>query len=146
MKRLLSAIALAAATAVPALAADVHVSGGIGQGGLYGRIDIGHFPQPQVIYREPIVIRPAPVSAIRQPIYLHVPPGHAKHWDKHCGKYNACGQPVYFVEESWYNNVYAPRYHASRGRDRDEASHDRRKRDPHGRGHGKGRGRGHGDD
>jgi hypothetical protein len=30
------------------------------------------------------------------------------------------GQPVYFVQDSWYNNTYAPRYrqsHDGRGRD-----------------------------
>jgi hypothetical protein len=72
------------------------------------------------------VIQPLPVGVVRQPIYLHVPPGHAKDWRKHCSKYNACGQPVYFVQENWYNEVYVPRY-------RDQS-------DDHGKGHGKGKG------
>jgi hypothetical protein len=45
-----------------------------------------------------------------QPVYLHVPPGHEKHWSKHCGKYGACGRPVYFVREDWYQTHYVPRY------------------------------------
>ena len=66
---------------------------------------------------------------MRQPIYLHVPPGHAKDWRKHCRKSNACGQPVYFVQEDWYNNVYVPRY---RDRERHGQGHDKK--------HGKGKG------
>jgi len=92
----------------PALAADVGVSVSVGQPGFYGRIDIGNFPQPQVIYPQPVVIQS--VVVMPQPIYLHVPPGHAKDWRKHCHKYSACNQPVYFVREDWYNNVYVPRY------------------------------------
>lgn len=118
-----------AVIAVPALVADAGVSVEIGEPGFYGRIDIGGFPQPQLIYPQPLVVQPAPVGVVPEPIYLHVPPGHAKHWDKHCRKYNACGQPVYFVQDSWYNQVYVPRYH-----------------EIHGKGHGKkghGKGKGH---
>ena len=43
-------------------------------------------------------------------MYLRVPPGHARNWDKHCGAYGACNQRVYFVKDSWYNKQYAPRY------------------------------------
>jgi hypothetical protein len=39
-------------------------------------------------------------------MYLYVPPGHAKDWSKHCGKYNACARPVYFVQESWVQEEY----------------------------------------
>jgi uncharacterized protein YcfJ len=93
-----------------ALAAGVAASVSVGQPGFYGRIDIGDVPPPQLLYAEPILVQPVPVGVMRQPIYLHVPPGHAKNWRKHCGKYNACGEPVYFVQESWYNNVYAAHY------------------------------------
>ena len=109
MKRLILALAIAAA-ATPALAQNVGMSVTVGQPGFYGRIDIGNFPQPMVIYPQPVIIQPSPVAMYQYPIYLHVPPGHAKDWRKHCGRYNACGQPVYFVQESWYNNVYVPRY------------------------------------
>ena len=64
--------------------------------GVYGRIQIGNAPPPPLIYAQPVVIYPAPV-VVQQPLYLHVPPGHAKKWSKHCASYNACGQPVYFV-------------------------------------------------
>ena len=108
MRVALLAAALCAATA-PAMAADVGVSVTVGQPGFYGRIDIGTFPSPRLIYAEPMVIyAPRPGVPVPRPIYLHVPPGHAKDWRKHCSKYNACGQPVYFVQESWYNEVYVP--------------------------------------
>jgi uncharacterized protein YcfJ len=109
MKRFLCAIA-AASVAASAYAADVGVSVSVGQPGFYGRIDIGNSPPPRLVYARPIVAQPAPVGVVPQPIYLRVPPGHAKHWAKHCYRYNACGQPVYFVQDSWYNGVYVPYY------------------------------------
>ncbi len=123
MKKLLFAAAMALAT-LSAFAADVGVSIRMGQPGFYGHIDIGDFPQPQVIYPTPIIIQQVPVAVAGPPIYLHVPPGHAKNWRKHCRKYNACGQQVYFVQESWYNNEYAPRYREQHDRDGYDRSND----------------------
>src|SRR5512141_1395838 len=109
MRRFLIAAAVAATTVTtPAFAADVGVSVSIGEPGFYGRLDIGGYPQPQVIYRQPIAVERIPMN--RPPIYLHVPPGHAKNWRKHCHEYNACGERVYFVQDSWYNREYVPRY------------------------------------
>ncbi len=148
MKHFLVVLMVAAATVTtPALAADVGVSISIGQPGFYGRLDIGDYPQPQVIYRRPIVIEQVPMD--RPPIYLRVPPGHAKHWSKNCHKYNACGERVYFVKDDWYNREYVPRYQEQhrdrRDERRDENRDDRRgnqKNDRHGNGHDKGQGRG----
>jgi hypothetical protein len=116
----------AAALSTPALAGtDVGVSVGINQPGFYGRIDIGSIGAPPVlIYPQPVVIaRPATV-VVQRPVYLHVPPGHAKHWRKHCGYYGACAQPVYFVQEGWYQQHYAVRHDHGRGqgkgRDKDD--------------------------
>ena len=105
MKHLLCAIAVWTLSA-PVFASDVAVSVRVAQPGFYGRIDIGNLAPPQLVYAEPIVIRPVPVGVVRQPVYLHVPPGHAKNWRKHCGRYGACDQPVYFVQQSWYDDVY----------------------------------------
>lgn len=143
MKRFLIAAAIAATTiTTPALAADVGVSVNIGQPGFYGRLDIGDFPQPQVIYRQPMVIERVPMN--RPPIYLRVPPGHAKHWSKHCREYNACGERVYFVQDNWYNREYVPRYqeqHRDRQYDRRDEGRDdyrgKQKNDRHGNGHGR---------
>jgi hypothetical protein len=138
MNRFLFGITVILATGF-ASAADVGVSLSVGQPGFYGRIDLGNVQQPQLIYSAPVIIQAIPVGVVRQPIYLRVPPGHEKHWGKHCAKYRACGLPVYFVDQGWYENVYAPRYR------REHGDHDGG-RDEHGRkGHGKDK-KGHRDD
>lgn len=127
----------AALTCAQAFAADVGISVSIGQPGFYGQIDIGHAPRPQLIYAEPVIVERV-VHEERPPLYLYVPPGHAKHWERHCHEYHACGERVYFVDEDWYNTVYAPRYrerHEERERyyedrddERDEHYQERRER------------------
>ena len=130
MKRFAIAVLLAAASSV-ALASDVGVSISVGQPGFYGRIDIGNAPPPVLVYPQPVVIQPVRVAqpVPVQPLYLHVPPGHAKDWKKHCGKYDACARPVYFVKDDWYNTVYVPHYQSEKGK---------------GKGNGKGNGKGQG--
>jgi hypothetical protein len=86
-----------------ARAADVGVSIEISQPGVYGRIDVGRFPQPAVIVPQPLIIEPAPVVVAPQPVYMWVPREHRKNWNKHCRQYNACGVPVYFVRHDWYD-------------------------------------------
>lgn len=145
MKRVVAATLLAAAT-VPAFAQNVGVSVSIGQPGFYGQIDIGDAPPPQLVYAQPVVIQPAVIAAA--PIYLHVPPGHAKHWRKHCAEYDACGRPVYFVRDDWYDRTYVPYYRERHGGPRgdwdDDRDHGPRDHDDdHGRGHGHGHGHGH---
>ncbi|MEO6354633.1 MAG: hypothetical protein ABIO19_16195 [Burkholderiaceae bacterium] len=147
IKTLILAASLLALTST-ANAADVGVSINIGQPGFYGRINIGDYPQPRVIYAQPVIVERSARYIERRPIYLRVPPGHAKHWSKHCRAYNACGQQVYFVQDSWYTNDYAPRYRQQHGNrhDRYENKHDYRydkhdkhdkhdKKDKHGKGH-----------
>jgi hypothetical protein len=125
-----------AAAAGAAAATDVGVSVQVSQPGVYGRVDIGRFPQPQVIVQQPVVVAPVPVVVAQpvQPIYVWVPPGHRQNWRKHCHAYNACGVPVYFVRHDWYaqNVMVADRERDSRERGHDEGH-------GHGRGHGKGR-------
>lgn len=116
-----------AAASVSALAADVGVSIAISEPGVYGRIDIGRYPQPSVVATQPVIIaRPA---APPPPVYLWVPPGHRRHWARHCHEYRACGTPVYFVREDWY------RSHVMAGGP-GPGPHERGE----GRGHGHGRG------
>jgi hypothetical protein len=71
-----------------------------------------------------VVIAPGPVAVHQRPVYLYVPPGHQKNWAKHCGRYAACGQRVYFVQEQWIEQRYAE----SGG-----------KKGKHGKGHGHGK-------
>lgn len=149
MKRFLIAAALAATTFTsPAFAADVGVSISIGEPGFYGRLDIGGYPPPQLIYPQPIIVERVPFN--RPPIYLRVPPGHAKHWRKHCHEYNACGERVYFVQDNWYDREYIPRYQERHGERRFERREERRddrrddRRDERrGRGNDRGDDRGH---
>jgi hypothetical protein len=111
LKQFLIVVVLAvAAMSRPSLAADVGVSVTVGQPGFYGKIVIGDYPYPppRVIYREPRIIERVYIE--REPIYLRVPPGHEKNWRKHCHKYDACGYPVYFVQDSWYEHDYIPVY------------------------------------
>ena len=96
-----AAIAVALGTLAPAVAeTNIGVSVGIHQPGVYGRIDIGNYPPPPVVYAQPMIIARPAVHVVQQPVYLYVPPGHQRKWARHCGAYNACGQPVYFVQES----------------------------------------------
>lgn len=76
--------------------------------GVYGRIDFGATPPPPVLYAKPIVIARQPGPPVG-PVYLHVPPGHAKNWAKHCHRYGACGRPVYFVKSAEYEPGYKHR-------------------------------------
>lgn len=144
MKRFLIAATIAAATLSAPAAAQVSVS--IGQPGFYGRIDIGGFPPPPLLFPEPVVIQRVPVS--RPPLYLRVPPGHARDWRKHCKRYHACGERVYFVQDDWYQHEYAPRYQERHSHRKDYRHDDRRDyRDEHrGRDRDDHRGRGQGRD
>ena len=132
-------------TAVPALAeTSVGVSIGIHQPGVYGRIDIGDVPQPALVYAQPMIIAQPPVYVERRPIYLYVPPGHQQDWRRYCGRYNACGQPVYFVRDDWVRERYEQAHpgwergrQQGRGPDRGDDDRDR------GHGHGRKEGREH---
>jgi hypothetical protein len=120
------------------LAADVGVSIRVGEPGFYGQIDIGNVPRPVIINPRPVIVERVRVVPA-EPLYIVAPPGHIKHWEKHCHEYHACGRPVYFVEERWYREVYVPQYqeHAGRGPDVDDRGPGK------GHGHGKGHGKGH---
>lgn len=128
------ALAIALSATGPAVAAevDVAVSIGISQPGVYGRVDIGRFPSPQVVVAQPIYVeRPQRWVTQPEPVYMWVPPGHRKNWKKHCREYGACGAPVYFVRDDWYEQKVR---HGGRGHD----AHD----DDRGRGNGQGHGKG----
>jgi hypothetical protein len=117
------ALALAGLTAPPAHATDVGVSIGFSQPGVYGRVDIGRYPQPVLVAPQPVIIgRPV----YREPVYLWVPPGHRRDWRHACSRYGACGRPVYFVDDGWYRQTVIVEREDRRG---------------HGHGHGRGHGR-----
>jgi hypothetical protein len=162
MKSLIRSFAVSAAllaASVPAMA-QTNVSISVGQPGFYGRINIGDFGPPPVVYAQPIVVREVRYRA--EPVYLRVPSGHRKNWSRYCGRYDACARPVMFVRDDWYTNTYAPRYrerhhgyraerhyveyrhhdrHDRHDRHDKHRKHDKHdKHDKHGHGHGHGRG------
>jgi len=110
---------------------DIHIilSGQVAPG-VYGQVQLGSGPPPPVVYSQPMLIEPQPSPL--PPVYLHVPPGHAKNWSKHCHEYHACNRRVYFVRSA----EYAPDYdHRDHGHDHDHGrghnKHDDRDRDGH---------------
>jgi hypothetical protein len=134
---LVAATALIVSVAPSQAAVDVGVSVQISQPGVYGRVDIGRYPQPAVIVQQPVwVARPVQPVPVVQPIYMWVPPGHQKHWHKHCGRYGACGAPVYFVQDRWYQQQVMVREHRGHGEWRGDGRGD-------GRGEWRERDRGH---
>lgn len=98
-RQLLLAAAGALALAHGAAQAGVSVSVGVHEPGFYGRVVVGE-QRPPLVYQQPIIVQQTPVAVMQQPIYMHVPPGHYKRWSRYCGRYGACGQPVYFVQEA----------------------------------------------
>jgi len=124
-------IGAAAANAGPTV--SVSVEGEVAPG-VYGRVDVSNATPRHILYPQPVVIvQPArPVHV--QPVYMHVPPGHAKNWRKHCHKYDACGTPVYFVTSA----EYEPGYRRPQRKPHDAGHAHRGDR---GHGHGKGHGR-----
>jgi len=109
---------------------SVGVSIGINQPGVYGRINIGDVPRPALILPQPVIVAPPQYAIERQPIYLYVPPTHQQDWRRYCGRYNACGQPVYFVQDEWVRERYESEHPGwDRGRHRGEARHDERRRE-----------------
>ncbi|MGK2897548.1 MAG: hypothetical protein ACSLE9_02500 [Burkholderiaceae bacterium] len=142
MKKIIAIVLAVGAAGSAAAQTSVGVSIGINQPGVYGRINIGDLPPPALILPQPMIIAPPRVAVQRAPIYLYVPPAHQQNWGRYCGRYSACGQPVYFVRDEWVRERYAHEHPGwDRGRHRGwDKGEDR----GHGHGHGRGRGNGHG--
>ena len=85
------------------------------QPGVYGRVAIGGYAEP------PLVYAPQPVMAVdngygqvveevvdpayatdQPPVYLWVPEYQRLHWAQYSREYGATGVPVYFVDDGWY--------------------------------------------
>ena len=83
--------------------------------GIYGRVAIGGYAEPPVVYApQPVmavdngygqvveeVVDPA-YATDQPPVYLWVPEYQRLHWAQYCREYGAVGVPVYFVDDGWY--------------------------------------------
>jgi hypothetical protein len=106
---LIAAVLLVSAGVSRAGGLDINVllSGEVAPG-LYGQVNIGKERPPPLLYTQPMLIESQ--QAPPPPIYLHVPPEHARDWRKHCHEYNACNRPVYFVRSREYEPGYQRHY------------------------------------
>ena len=101
--------------------------------GVYGQVVLGNRPPPPVLYQQPMVVQPVMGVPPGEPLYLHVPPGHAKHWRKHCHEYHACDRPVYFVRSAEYEPGFdRARWEREHGHGKDHGHHDEERDHDHG--------------
>lgn len=91
---------------------------------------------PRLVYAELKYICRAPRDVVVHPLYLRIPPGHARKWRKYGHKW-----PAYFAQGSLCREVYVPQYR-ERHRDDDHDWHDGRDHDQGDRGKHRDRGRG----
>jgi hypothetical protein len=131
MKKVVALLLLMGAIGAAVAQPSVGVSIGINQPGVWGRVSIGALPPPALVLPQPVLIAPPRVAVERQPIYLYVPPEHQQNWRRYCGRYGACGQPVYFVREDWVRERYEHEHPGwdrgrHRGWDRHDDRHDNR--------------------
>jgi hypothetical protein len=143
MKKTLALLVAVAAMSSSHAETSIGVSIGIHQPGVYGRINIGDVPRPALVYAHPVIIAQPTIPYERRPIYLYVPPQHQQDWRRYCGRYSACGQPVYFVQDQWVRDRYQQEHPGwDRGRKRGWDKHDDRG-DDRGRGNGRGNDKDH---
>lgn len=134
---LLTAVLLAGTGVCRAGDLGIHVmlSGEVAPG-VYGQVQLGNNRPPPLVYAQPMLIEPQ--AAPPPPVYLHVPPGHAKNWRKHCREYNACNRPVYFIRSEEYEPAYQHRHEHDHDHDHDRRDGDNehaRAHDDHDHGH-----------
>src|SRR5215475_2655644 len=111
-----AALVVSASAGAQTISVNARITGEV-LPGVYGEVVLGSRPPPPVVYERPLIIEPPAVVVgvpAPEPIYLHVPPGHAKNWRKYCHEYHACNRPVYFVKSA----EYEPDYH-KHGHDHD---------------------------
>jgi len=79
--------------------------------GVYGRVAMTSTPaaaKPALVYSQPMMVDNPETTGVIEPVYLHVPPEHAKNWKKNCAKYEACNKPVFFIKSAEYEPGYVP--------------------------------------
>ena len=98
---------------------SVGVSIGINQPGVYGRIDIGNYPRPAVVYGQPIIIAPQPMVVRPQPVYLYVPPGHQRteQWPSIAAATAHAGNPCTLSRRVGFASAPEEQQHRGHGED-----------------------------
>ncbi len=135
MKTLWGIALVLAGSASAATNVSVIVEGQV-RPGVYGRVEVGNPSVPPPVWQpQPVIIAPQPRAVEVVPVYLHVPPGHARDWRRHCHRYDSCGRPVYFVRSAEYEPGYGKkrRHPHKHSDDRDDSRDDRHDKK---RGHG----------
>ncbi|MDF3030144.1 MAG: hypothetical protein K0R03_702 [Moraxellaceae bacterium] len=74
----------------------------------HGAVDVRNFSRPELVSPHPIIVRFLSAQMLARALYLHVPQSHRTKWEGWCHHYQACGHPVYFVTEQWFERVYRP--------------------------------------
>ena len=104
--------AIAIVTAAPLASAADKDAGAVITGavtpGVYGRVEIANKPLPTLVYEQAMFVERPDTAGRVEPLYLHVPPEHAKNWKKYCSQYQACDRPVFFVKSAEYEPGYEP--------------------------------------
>jgi hypothetical protein len=139
----LAATLLCCTATTPAMADGIGLSLNIGEPGFFGRIDIGDAPRPQLVSPRPVWIERPRGVRMQEPIYLHVPARQQRNWRRYCREYNACGQPVLFVRDTWYEKSYVPHYRERNGRHDESRDQGRDQGRDHDRDQGRDQGRDH---
>lgn len=68
----------------------------------YGVVEMDH-PEPRVLNSHPVIVHRNRGNRHADPIFVYVPAHHRRNWTRFCGRYEACRQPVYFLNEVWYH-------------------------------------------
>lgn len=112
MKPIIQTLILALAATAPFAVSHAAQAPFVGDSGSFGPIDTDRkaSPRPKLVFASPKTVDRGAKN--NKPIYLRVPPEHAKSWGKHCQEYQACDRPAYFVADSWYNKTYIPAFRA----------------------------------
>jgi hypothetical protein len=74
----------------------------------HGTVDVRRFPRLDLVSPHPVIVRFMSAQMLARALYLHVPQAHRAEWAGYCHFYQACGHPVYFVTEQWFEHVYRP--------------------------------------
>ena len=101
--------------------------------GVFGRVDIGNLGGTPPLYSaQPVYVERVPRAA---PLYIYAAPYERSNWRRYCGRYDACGAPVYFVnvgrDGRWARPMRVANPPRPVYRDRDDHRWDGRRDDRH---------------